>query len=76
MGEFKFFCDFFSPVFFLVVEFLPIPWISPQISQDDTEKVRRGGCDDKKCLKERKGSINESNLMSYIDALVFKQEVF
>lgn len=30
----------------------------------------------KKSLKERKGSINENNLMSYIDALAFKQEHF
>lgn len=30
----------------------------------------------KKCIKESKESINENNLRSYIDALVFKQEVF
>ncbi|XP_040445876.1 cytochrome P450 2W1-like isoform X2 [Falco naumanni] len=29
----------------------------------------------KKCIKESKENMNENNLMSYIDALVFKQEV-
>lgn len=55
---------------------MPIPWIPPQTSQGDTEKGKRGGDDHKEMITERKGCINENNLMSWIDALVFKEEGF